>query len=140
MHSYNVALGCPLQHTLSKSSCFYLYSYHPEQTTSSLHCVTHSLALLRSTCPSHLSLQRLTRSTATSTIPKRPNKSWDLCLCFSVTPHIHLTIILSVLSNCCISLTSEPTFRYHTPSHLAHTPRIYFLSPSKIPLLHVNSK
>src|SRR5271170_729309 len=67
-------------------------------------CASTLLKPNLSMSPNHLSLPRLTRS-ATPTIPNRSNKSWDLCLCFSVTPHIHLAIILSVLSNCCESLT-----------------------------------
>src|SRR5580658_7364688 len=73
-------------------------------TDISLHFDTPSSSLLRSTCPNHRSLLRTTRS-ATPTMPNRSNNSCDLFLSFSDTPHIHLTIILSVLSNCCVSVT-----------------------------------
>src|SRR5579863_4451071 len=77
-------------------------------TTKSLHFDTHSSAPLRFTCPNHLNLPRLTRS-ATLIIFKLSSSSCDLFLSFSVTPHIHLTIILSVLSSCC----TLATFRGH---------------------------
>jgi len=73
-------------------------------TDITLHFDTQSSALLRSTCPNHRSVLRTTRS-ATPTIPNRSNNSCELFLSFSDTPHIHLTIILSVLSNCCVSVT-----------------------------------
>src|SRR5580692_7203893 len=91
-----------------------LHALHPGLSTSistpspttdiSLHFDTQSSSLLRSTCPNHRSLLRTTRS-ATPTIPNRSNNPCELFLSFSDTPHIHLTIILSVLSNCCVSLT-----------------------------------
>src|SRR5271163_318253 len=65
---------------------------------------TQSSSCFLSTCPNHLSLPRLTTS-ATAT---KPNRSFNFTLAilsFKVTLHIHLTIILSVLSNLCISST-----------------------------------
>ena len=52
---------------------------------------------LRSRCPNHLNLPRLTTS-ATQLIPRRLHKSSLCLLSFKDTPHIHLTIIRSVLS------------------------------------------
>ena len=53
-----------------------------------------------STCPNHLNLPRLTTSSTLCT-PKRLYKSTLRFLSFSDTPHIHLTIIRSVLSRLC---------------------------------------
>ena len=55
---------------------------------------------LRSRCPNHLNLPRLTTSATLST-PRRLYKSTLRFLSFSDTPHIHLTIIRSVLSRLC---------------------------------------
>src|SRR5579863_9719242 len=73
-------------------------------TTNFLHFDTHSSALMRSTCPNHLNLPRLTRS-ATLIIFKLSSSSCDLFFSFSVTPHIQLTIILLVFSYCCTLAT-----------------------------------
>src|SRR5258706_264264 len=73
-------------------------------TTKLLHADTRSVGSLRSTCPYHLSLPRLTTSEIPS-MPKRLNNSSLLFLSRSVTPHINLTIILSVRSSLCISST-----------------------------------
>ena len=56
--------------------------------------------LLRSTCPNHLNLSRLTTSSTLCTT-KSLYKSTLCFLSFSDTPHIHLTIICSVLSRLC---------------------------------------
>ena len=58
---------------------------------------TQSSTLLRSRCPNHLNLPRLTTS-ATQLIPRKLHKSSLHFLSFKDTPHIHLTIIRSVLS------------------------------------------
>src|SRR5260221_708835 len=73
-------------------------------TTISLHAATQSSLFLRSMCPNHLNLPRRTTSN-THSIPNRPNNSSFVFLSFNVTPHIHLTIILSALSNLRISST-----------------------------------
>src|SRR5207248_9071971 len=73
-------------------------------TNSSLHLDTQSCLLLRSTWPNHLSLPCLTRS-ATPVMFRQSSRSWSRSLSFIVTPHIHLTIVLSVLSSCCKLLT-----------------------------------
>src|SRR3989442_11295603 len=70
---------------------------------------TQSSASLRSTCPNHLSLPRLT-TLSTTTIPsQRLSSSLDL-LSFRVTPDIHLTMLFSVLTSLCISI------HFHRPS------------------------
>src|SRR5271165_5811450 len=69
--------------------------------TNSLQADTQSSALFRSTCPNHLSLDRLTMS-ETLSIPNFTRRSSLDTLFFKVTPHFHLIIILSVLSNLCI--------------------------------------
>ena len=65
-------------------------------TTNPLQADTQSSTLLRSRCPNHLNLPRLTTS-ATQLIPRRLHKSSLHLLSFKNTPHIHLTIIRSVL-------------------------------------------
>src|SRR3989441_12732173 len=76
----------------------------PPTTTKFLHLEIQSPASLRSTCPNHLSLPRLT----TLSIPTIPSlllsSSLDL-LSFRVTPDIHLTMLFSVLTSICISST-----------------------------------
>ena len=66
-------------------------------TTNPLQADTQSSTLLRSRCPNHLNLPRLTTS-ATQLIPRRLHKSSLRLLSFQDTPYIHLTIIRSVLS------------------------------------------
>ena len=66
-------------------------------TTNFLQEDTQSSTLLRSGCPNHLYLPRLTTS-ATRLIPRRLHKSSLRFLSLKDTPHIHLTIICSVLS------------------------------------------
>src|SRR3989441_12058657 len=69
-----------------------------------LHLETQSSASLRSTCPNHLNLPRLT-TLSTHPIPSpRLSSSLDL-LSFRVTPDIHLTMLFSVLTSLCISFT-----------------------------------
>src|SRR3989441_5878223 len=89
-HSIHVILGLPL--------------LTPPTTSKFLHLETQSSASLRSTCPNHLSLPRLTTS-STHSMPS-PHLSSSLgLLSFSVTPDIHLTILFSVLTSLCISFT-----------------------------------
>ena len=73
---------------------------HLTPATTFLQADTQSSPLLRSTCPNHLNLPRLTTS-ATLCIPRRLYKSTLCFLSFSDTPHIHLTIFCSVLSRLC---------------------------------------
>ena len=89
-HSLHVFLGLPrpLPFILS--------------TTIFLHADTQSSGCLRTTCPNHLSLPRLT-TTETLSMSSRLNSSALAFLSLSLTPHIHLIIILSVLSSLCIS-------------------------------------
>src|SRR5437899_8845338 len=87
-HSIHVFLGLPF--------------FTPPTTTKFLHLETQSSASLRSTCPNHLSLPRLTTS-STPSIPS-PHLSFSLdLLSFKVTPDIHLTMLFSVLTSLCIS-------------------------------------
>ena len=85
-HSYQVFLPLPAHLTPA--------------TTTFLQADTQSSPLLHSTCPNHLNLARLTTSSTLCT-PKRLYKSTLRFLSFSDTPHIHLTIIRSVLSRLC---------------------------------------
>ena len=81
-------------HTFSpKSSCPYPAHLTPA-TTTFLQADTQSSPLLRSTCPNHLNLPRLTTSATLWTL-KKLYKSTLRFLSFSDTPHIHLT------SGCC---------------------------------------
>src|SRR5437899_2354005 len=76
----------------------------PPTTSKFLHLETQSSASLRSTCPNHLSLPRLT-TLSTPTIPSPSlSSSLDL-LSFRVTPDIHLTMLFSILTSLCISST-----------------------------------
>src|SRR6476469_1023043 len=65
-------------------------------------CRYHVPFVLLSRCPNHLNLP-LSTTSATPVTPKRSLKSTLLFLAFNDTPHIHLTIIISVLSNRCMS-------------------------------------
>src|SRR5881296_2193085 len=68
--------------------------FTPPTTSKFLHLETQSSASLRSTCPNHLSLPRLTTS-STPSIPS-PSLSSSLgLLSFRVTADIHLTILIS---------------------------------------------
>ena len=69
-------------------------------TTTFLQADTQSSLFLCSTCPNHFNLSCLTTSATLST-PKRLYKSTLRFLSFSDTPHIHLTIIRSILSRLC---------------------------------------
>src|SRR3989442_123203 len=69
-----------------------------------MHLETRSPAPLRSTCPNHLILPRLT-TLSTPTIPS-PHLSSSLeLLSFRDTPDIHLTMLFPVLSSLCTSST-----------------------------------
>ena len=83
-----------------KSSCPYPPAHLNPATSTFLQADTQSSPLLRSTCPNHLNLPRLTTSATLWTL-KRLYKSTLRFLSFSDTPHIHLTIICSVLSRLC---------------------------------------
>src|SRR3989442_13659212 len=89
-HSIHVFLGLPF--------------LTPPTTTKFLHLETQSPASLRSTCPNHLSLPRLT-TLSTPTIPSLLLSSSLNLLSFRVTPDIQLTILFSVLTSLCISST-----------------------------------
>src|SRR5580693_3812366 len=71
-------------------------------TTTFLHSDTQSPCSFLSTCPNHLSLARLTNSEILSMF-KRPLNSSVGTLSLNDTLHIHLIIILSVLSSLFIS-------------------------------------
>src|SRR5260221_6060286 len=82
----------------ASASTFFTFYHHISA------CSTQSSLFLRSMCPNHLNLPCRTTSNTHST-PNRPNNSSFVFLSFNVTPHIHLTIILSALSNLRISST-----------------------------------
>ena len=89
-HCRHVFLGLlrPLPFTLS--------------TTMLLHADTQLSGCLRSTCQNHLNLPRLTTS-ETYSVSSRLNSSSLAFLSLSFTSHIHLIIILSLLSSLRIS-------------------------------------
>ena len=94
--------GCkPSSFMSSLTHCSHVFLLRPRPlvpfTTNPLQADTQSSTLLRSRCPNHLNLPRLTTS-ATQLIPRRLYKSSLRFLSFKDTPHIHLTIIRSVLS------------------------------------------
>src|SRR3989441_12642601 len=74
----------------------------PPLTSKCLHLETQSSASLRSTCPNHLSLPRLT-TLSTLSIPNPRLRSSLFLLSFRVTPDIHLTILFSILTSLFIS-------------------------------------
>ena len=71
-------------------------------TTNPLHAETQFAMGFRSTCPNHLNRPRSTISSIPS-MPNRPLSSSLDILFLRLTPHIHLTIMRSVLSNRCMS-------------------------------------
>src|SRR6267154_3538002 len=81
-------------------------------TSKLLHLETQSSAALRSTCPYHLNLPRLT-TLSTLSIPN-PCLNSLVFLSFMVTPDIHLTMLFSVLRSRCISSTfiAQVSLRY----------------------------
>src|SRR5437867_10263340 len=87
-HSIHVFLGLPF--------------LTPPATSKFLHLETQSSASLRSTCPNHLSLPRLTTPSTPSIPSPRVSSSLGL-LSFKVTSDIHLTMVFSVLTSLCIS-------------------------------------
>src|SRR2546425_5390089 len=87
-HSIHVFLGLPF--------------LTPPTTSKFLHLETQSPASLRSTCPHHLSLPRLTTLSTPTISSLLLRSSFDL-LSFRVTPDIHLTMLFSVLLRLCIS-------------------------------------
>src|SRR6059036_1486171 len=88
-HSIHVFLPLPFLTPPTPSKILHLET----QSSVSLH--------VRSTCPNHLSLPRLT-ILSTLTIPSpRLSSSLDL-LSFRVTPEIHLTMLFSFLTSLCI--------------------------------------
>ena len=94
--------GCkPSSFMSSLTHCSHVFLLLPQplvsSTTNPLQAETQSSSLLCSRCPNHLNLPRLTTS-ATQLIPRRMHKSSLRFLSFKDIPHIHLTIIRSVLS------------------------------------------
>src|SRR5437867_10942049 len=105
----------------------------PPTTSKRRHSETQSSAPLRSTCPNHLSLPRLT-TLSTLSIPKPFLRSLVLLLSFSVIPDIHLTMLFSVLTSLCILSFFISQVRYHTQAPSVHTLYISFPSLSmKLP-------
>src|SRR5664279_2791981 len=87
-HSFQVFLPLSL-HLFPSTSIF-------------LHVDTQSSVSLRSTCPNHINRPWRTMSDTLTISNLSRSSSLDF-LSFSVTPHIHLIIILSILTSCCIS-------------------------------------
>src|SRR5437899_12636099 len=114
-HSIHVFLGLPF--------------LTPPTSSKFLHLETQSPASLRSTCPNHLSLPRLT-TLSTPSIPSPCLSSSLGILSFRVTPDIHLTMLFSVLTSLCISSTfiGQVSLPHTAPS--VHTLYIYFPSLS----------
>src|SRR2546425_13081892 len=78
------------------------FFFTPPTTSNFLHLDTQSSASLRSTCPNHLGLPRLT-TPSTPSIPSLSLSSSFGLLSLRVTPDIHLTMVFSVLTSLCIS-------------------------------------
>src|SRR5664279_6251275 len=72
-----------------------------------LHADTQSSVSLHSTCPNHLNLPWRTLSDTLTILSLSRISSLEF-LSFSVTPHIHLIIILSALSSLCMSSAFIP--------------------------------
>src|SRR6267154_191383 len=113
-HSNHVFLPLPLPMTPS--------------TSKFLHLETQSTAVLRSTCPYHLSLPRLP-TLSTLSIPNPCLSSSHDLLSFMVTPDIHLTILFSVLRSLCISSTfiAQVSLSYTIHEHPLYTRSIISL-------------
>lgn len=96
-------------HTFLRLPCAFL-----PYSSNSLHAFTQSSSDLRPICPNHCSLFRLKASTTLS-IPSLYRKSAFVNLFCRVTPHVHLTILISALQ---FSLT----FSCYCPSlsHIHH--------------------
>src|SRR3989441_4098673 len=113
-----------------------LFFLAPPTTSKFLHLETQSSASLRSTCPNHLSLPRLT-TLSTPTIPS-PRLSFSLdLLSFRVTPDIHLTMLFSVLTSLCISSTfiGQVSLPYtSTLCRPTHALYIFPFTPNEAPL------
>ena len=97
--------GCkPSTFISSSTHSFQVFLFLPlhlaPATFTFLQADTQSSTLLRSRCPNHLNLPRLTTSTTFCT-PRRLYKSTLRFLSFNDTTHIHLTIIHSALSRLC---------------------------------------
>src|SRR5271163_2504459 len=67
-------------------------------TSNSLQSDTQSPLAFRSACPYHRNLPRL-KTSSTHTTSKRSLRSASFILSLRETPHIHLTIVFSALSN-----------------------------------------
>src|SRR5437870_5797523 len=119
-HSSHVFLGLPLQPFPS--------------TLTFRQALTHSPPTIRSTCPNQRNLPLLTTST-THSIPKRERKYSLLLLSDNFTPHILLTIHISLRS----SLLASSSFKGQVSlpySKTVHRPCKFFLLISeKYPFL-----
>src|SRR6267154_1164074 len=104
-------------------------------TSKFLHLETQSSAVLRSTCPYHLNLPRLT-TLSTLSIPNLCLSSSLVLLSFMVTPDIHLTMLFSVLSSRCISsiFIAQVSLPY-TSTLCTHALYIFLLLSKKLPSL-----
>src|SRR6184192_610057 len=105
-HSIHVFLGLPF--------------LTPPTTTKFLHLETQSPASLRSTCPNHLSLPRLT-TLSTPTIP-------------ITQPTPELLIRSFVLQSHSRHPPNHAIFRSHKPLHIIHFHRPRFVTIHKHPL------
>src|SRR2546426_8596058 len=111
-HSSHDFLGLPLQ------PCPFTLTFRQ--------ALTHSSPTIRSTCPNQRNLPLLTTST-THSIPKRESKYSLLFLSDNFTPHILLTIHISLRSSLLAS---------YIPKHSVHRPCKFFLLISeKYPFL-----
>ena len=108
--SSHILEHCPIRVKTCKLVRVFFYTFSPclptsaqvltPATTKFLQADTQSSPFLRSTCPNHLNLPRLT-TYATLWTPKRLYKASLRFLSFRDTPHIHLTIMRSALSRLC---------------------------------------
>src|SRR5437867_7494064 len=107
----------------------------PPTTSKFLHLETQSSASLRSTCPNHLSLPRLTTLSTPTILSPRLSYSLDL-LSFRVTPDIHLTMLFSVFTSLCISSTfiGQVSLPY-TSTLCTHAMNIFSFTFNEAPLV-----
>src|SRR6267154_2948589 len=103
-------------------------------TSKFLHLETQSTVVLRSTCPYHLSLPRLT-TLSTLSIPNPCLSFLHVLLSLIVTPDIHLTILFSVLCSLCISSTfiAQVSLPY-TGTHCTHALYVFPFTLKEAPL------
>jgi len=130
IHPLQQVASCLPRHTLSRSSCLDPHSSYPPPPYL---CIS-TPSLSSTFVPHGRTIPTCHASPTPTVIPKRCNNSWlDFRSC-RLTPHIHRTIIFSVLSSPTCLRLSWPTFHYHIPSPSGHTFCRFYLSASRMHL------